>query len=153
MNFIRKTVGRLLFIATLPAICLFASKRERVRVMLVNDNNETLLIKCSIGLQEWEFPGGGVKSSESLRQAAVRELREEVGIEVDERALIDLGQTKTRHRLAPFYIRTFRIQYTDAATVRKHSLEVSELQWFPLSSLPYDRNNNYSEIVSYSAKL
>lgn len=37
----------------------------------------------------WEFPGGKLEPDESPRQAAVRELREELGIEVEVTAVLE----------------------------------------------------------------
>ena len=48
-----------------------------VRLMLIQDG-AILLIRHSYQ-DDWNFPGGGVKRGESLREAALREAREEVG--------------------------------------------------------------------------
>ena len=46
--------------------------------IVVNDKNEILLIKGP--LRGWEMPGGQVEEGESLRDAAIREAKEETGI-------------------------------------------------------------------------
>jgi ADP-ribose pyrophosphatase YjhB (NUDIX family) len=51
-----------------------------VNVAVTNDAGELLLIRRSDN-DNWALPGGGVDIGESLAQAAVRETREESGIE------------------------------------------------------------------------
>jgi len=51
-----------------------------VNVAVTNDAGELLLIRRSDN-DNWALPGGGVDIGESLTQAAVRETREESGIE------------------------------------------------------------------------
>jgi 8-oxo-dGTP diphosphatase len=49
--------------------------------IIVNDNNEILLINGP--RRGWEMPGGQVEEGESLSQAAVRETKEESGIDIE----------------------------------------------------------------------
>ncbi|EMA2414892.1 NUDIX domain-containing protein [Vibrio vulnificus] len=60
-------------------------QKPRVSALLVNRKNaEILLIKrFKDGRIYWVFPGGGVESSELLKQAIVREVFEETAQEVD----------------------------------------------------------------------
>src|SRR5712691_4084501 len=51
-----------------------------VNVVVTNDNGEILLIRRSDN-DNWALPGGGIDIGESLTQAAIRETREESGIE------------------------------------------------------------------------
>ncbi|HSX16685.1 MAG TPA: NUDIX domain-containing protein [Patescibacteria group bacterium] len=57
-----------------------------VGVMIFNDKGELLLTKRGQGAKNergcWEVPGGGVEFGETLAQAAVREAKEEMGIDV-----------------------------------------------------------------------
>ncbi len=61
-----------------------------VAAALVNDNNEVLLAQRPKGKRlagKWEFPGGKVEAGESPEAALVRELKEELDIEVAEKDL------------------------------------------------------------------
>ncbi|MBT2680912.1 NUDIX domain-containing protein [Bacillus sp. ISL-35] len=49
--------------------------------IVINDEKEILLIKGPI--RGWEMPGGIVEEGESLKDAAVRETKEESGIDIE----------------------------------------------------------------------
>lgn len=49
--------------------------------IVINDKNELLLIKGP--RRGWEMPGGQVEVGESLRDAAIRETKEESGIDIE----------------------------------------------------------------------
>lgn len=49
--------------------------------IVINDKNELLLIKGP--RRGWEMPGGQVEVGESLSQAAIRETKEESGIDIE----------------------------------------------------------------------
>ncbi|WP_135551958.1 NUDIX hydrolase [Paenibacillus cymbidii] len=49
--------------------------------VVINEQNELLLIKGP--RRGWEMPGGQVEEGESLSQAAIRETKEESGIDIE----------------------------------------------------------------------
>ncbi|WP_442599985.1 NUDIX hydrolase [Neobacillus sp. D3-1R] len=49
--------------------------------IVLNDQNEILLIKGP--RRGWEMPGGQVEEGESLKDAAIRETKEETGIDIE----------------------------------------------------------------------
>lgn len=49
--------------------------------IVLNDYNELLLIKGP--RRGWEMPGGQVEEGESLKEAAIRETKEESGIDIE----------------------------------------------------------------------
>jgi 8-oxo-dGTP diphosphatase len=66
---------------------------ELAGCVITNDDNEVLLIhRNTPQLKQWEMPGGKVEANETPEQAARREVREELGVEVGNLAL--LGETK-----------------------------------------------------------
>ena len=56
--------------------------RIRAGVVLIKNNRVALMERFRDGLHYYTFPGGGVDAGESPEQAAVREAREELGIDV-----------------------------------------------------------------------
>jgi 8-oxo-dGTP diphosphatase len=82
-----------------------------VAVALIDADNRILLArrppgKSLAGL--WEFPGGKVDAGEGPEQALIRELREELGIEVKEACLAPLTFASHAyddfHLLMPLYV-------------------------------------------------
>ena len=50
---------------------------------MVEHNGKFLMIRIAYGHKHWTFPGGGVDRGELPEMAVKREIREEVGIEVE----------------------------------------------------------------------
>lgn len=91
--------------------------------------------------EHWAFCAAGhVEAEESVFQAAVREAREELGIEVREADLIPLVVAHRRHEDAlpvnqrvDFFFACDR-WWGEPVTVEPH--KSVDLRWFPLDALP-----------------
>jgi 8-oxo-dGTP diphosphatase len=83
----------------------------------------------------WNLPGGHLKRGEPAAEAAVRETREEVGLEVellgDPAVVVDpvLGRIDTIYWARP-------AAGVDPDSARSTSLEITEVGWFPPGELP-----------------
>jgi ADP-ribose pyrophosphatase YjhB (NUDIX family) len=60
-----------------------------VNVVVTNDAGEILLIRRSDN-DNWALPGGGIEIGESLTQAAIREVKEETGIDCQITGLVGI---------------------------------------------------------------
>ena len=100
-----------------------------VACALVDTDNRVLLArrpegKSMAGL--WEFPGGKVRADETPEHALIRELREELGIDVSEACLAPFTFTSHAYRefhlLMPLYVCR---QWNGVIARREHS----DLAW------------------------
>ena len=93
----------------------YVKRPDGVYVAVVNDKDEILLVRqyrYPIKRLQWEVPGGAISLEESLQESAVRELKEETGVEVEVVKLEHLGQwytssSLTTEKLDLFWVRVF----------------------------------------------
>ncbi|HYY59308.1 MAG TPA: NUDIX domain-containing protein [Pyrinomonadaceae bacterium] len=90
----------------------------------------------------WGIPGGFLKRGEQPEDAVRRELREEVGLEVDE---VVLAFVRTLKKTGQVEI-IFRCRARRAET-ESHSLEIRRTQWFALSELPESLARDQRRII------
>jgi 8-oxo-dGTP diphosphatase len=65
-----------------------------VAVMVINQENKLLLVKAYS--RGWEFPGGYVDTGESIKVAAIRDVKEESGIDIELTKLCGIEQDIAR---------------------------------------------------------
>ena len=106
-----------------------------VAVALIDPDGRILLSKRPEGKSLaglWEFPGGKVEPSERPEQALIRELKEELGINVEQSCLAPLTFASHAyedfHLLMPLYVCR---RWKGIA----HGLEGQELKWVRAKSL------------------
>ena len=83
----------------------------------------------------WDFPGGGTRRGEAPRDAARREVREELGVRLDD--LVDLGVEEVAHDHCRDAIRLFLARCPSEA-VAPDGAEIAEARWVPLERAPPD---------------
>ena len=121
--------------------------------------HEVALIRVarSGGAEAWALPKGWVEKGEDLEQAAVREVREETGL--DARILRKLGEityefySKADRSTISKTVHLFLLEYVGGDT-GDHDDEVEEARWFPIEdamrTLTY---KNEREILEKAALL
>lgn len=106
-----------------------------VRLAAFDADGRVFLVRHSY-LPGWHLPGGSVEAGETARQAALREAREEGGLEVSgEPALLNLYHHRTtgrRDQIAVFVAQGARRSEGAAAG----GLEIRAAGFYPVAALP-----------------
>lgn len=109
-------------------LCLLVREREVLLAMK----------KRGFGIGKWNGVGGKVKSGETNPQAAIREVREEIGVSVQENDLENMGLIRFRFKdladwendMTIYLVRGWRGNPTES--------EEMAPKWFKFERIPYD---------------
>ena len=144
-----RTLARLSLRLAYPSLrvyWLLAGTRIHGVQCVISRDDEVLLVRHSYGdRRRWELPGGAVKRNEQPREAAVREMREELGIEVrDWRSLGDVSIIVDRRRGTLCCFATS----ADGLEPQIDEVEIEELGWFRTDALPARRGRHVAKVVA-----
>ena len=110
-----------------------------VNVVVVNDAGEILMIRRSDN-DNWAVPGGAIDLGESVSHAAVRETREESGIECEITGVVGI-YSDPKHVILYTSNGEVRQEFSIVLTARPvsghptPSSESSEVRWVPVSAV------------------
>ncbi len=106
-----------------------------VAAALTNQDGEILLQKRPEGRQMaglWEFPGGKVDAGESPESALVRELKEELGIDVDRKNLVPFTFASEPLEERNLLLLLYRCHHWCG---EPEALDATEIQWLRPSEM------------------
>lgn len=111
-----------------------------VGVYILNDNNELLLglRKSKHGSNSWCPPGGLLEYGEEFAEAALRETKEETGLDIKVADISIIGVTNDLHKSENRHgitIHTFAKNFNGIAHVAEPDKH-KEWKWFSLDKLP-----------------
>ncbi len=114
-----------------------------VKCVITNGDN-VLLVRHTYGHDEWDLPGGGRKRHEAPVAAARREMKEELGVTIEDwRWLGEMWATSYHHQDT---LHCFQGELSSPeVTIDRGELEDAE--WFPRRELPPDLSRYVRPIV------
>jgi len=75
------------------------TKKHRAVLILIDKGGILLLYRFKNGEEYYVFPGGGVEDAESIIDAAVREAKEEIGVNVELKKLVGYTEYLSERKL------------------------------------------------------
>lgn len=125
--------------------------------LIINDKNETLLLKRTSKTRNqaglWSKPGGAVEFGEKIEDAVKREVREEIGVDIE--LIKSLGFTnhymneEKQHWLSLNYLAKITNGEPKNLEPEKHE----EMKWFRLDDLPPNIAENTSKLLNEYQKF
>lgn len=131
-------------------------KKEAAVSIVLNNDKKVLILKRSSDASTfpgyWNFPGGRVEEGEPIKEAAVRELREESGLEVKSSDLIYLIASNLPNLIIHYFLTS---NFSGQVVLNKESTEyqwvdiydVLELKMIPMSLKIIDDIHYYIEVL------
>ena len=114
---------------------LTRGKTLGARVVVIDGNARVLLVRPTY-INGWTLPGGGVDKGETLRQAAIRELKEEAAVvpleELAFHGMFSNEKVFPGDHVACFLLRKFK------QDVFRPNIEISAAEFFGVDALPLD---------------
>ena len=122
-----------------------------VGALIFDARGQVLLAKRGEGAQSqqglWECPGGSVEFGEKHREALIREMSEELGVEIEITGLLNIADDifedggQRCHWLSPNYICVITKGTPTVPEAERN--KVGDMRWFSLQELP-----NENELTS-----
>ena len=112
---------------------------------VLTHGDDVLLVRHTYGSRAWDLPGGTVKRRETPRDAARREMHEELGRRIDDWTSLGELFVNTKHHDDNLHLFLARVNDRD---LELDPVELAEAGWFPREALPSDLGRFVRPIVA-----
>ncbi|HUC89665.1 MAG TPA: NUDIX hydrolase [Patescibacteria group bacterium] len=136
--------GRIIYWLAWPAYQVYYRFNDRTRVVLIC-GQEVLVLKQWLSDGRWSLPGGGLHSHEQPIAGALRETKEETGLQLNAKDLHNLGKGAYRNAGLHFNYYVFAGMADKTIPLQRQRHEVAELCWIPAASLT--RQNSSPDLI------
>ena len=110
--------------------------------MIVDENDRILLLKHEFRVGSgWGIPGGFMNKGEQPEEALRREVREEIGLELESVELAFLRTLRKTGQVEVYY------RATPLGTTEPRSIEIKSAQWFNLDQMPEGLSRDQVKII------
>lgn len=133
-----KVLGWLCYWCVWPIAFIVQRKSHRVRVALIY-TDYVLCIRSRCRTSHWQLPGGGIKRTESIRQAAIREVFEEVGITIRDNQLIGCPVTNITDKGLKYTMHPFIVKLSSKPQLTNLPFETYQVKWISLQTILHGR--------------
>lgn len=129
-----------------------ADERPHNRVaadLIIEQDNRIVLIKRKYApfKDHWCLPGGHVEHGEQVTDAAIREAREETGIDVEIDELLGIYDTPDRDPRGPVISIVYAATPVDTDQELAPATDAKDAKWVPLDDLPSDLGFDHRQIL------
>ncbi len=104
-------------------------------VFVENEDNEVLFVKMPKWGDRWGIPGGHLDRGEALEKAALRELKEETGVDADKAEYIgytEMAEPKDFHKSKHFISFQFKVKVKGRPKLKLEKRELTDHRWMTL---------------------
>jgi 8-oxo-dGTP pyrophosphatase MutT (NUDIX family) len=123
---------------------LFRPKSSGVKCIVFHGDN-IILVRHSYGTGAWAYPGGGINRGETAEQAARREVKEELGLEVI--SLDRLGEFTSTAEYKVDHVTCFKA-LVDKSDFLIDGKEIIEAGWFERKNFPQNISQMTQKITA-----
>ncbi|OXM82369.1 phosphohydrolase [Paenibacillus rigui] len=111
--------------------------------LITNEENNKVLVVRNIHTSSWSLPGGSVEKEESWAAAAIREAKEETGLEVELAGICAVNECLFEDRGEHVVFVTFQARAVQENILISRPHEIAEVRWVGLDEadrlMPYYR--------------
>lgn len=143
-------IGKLGFWLSWPVQRVVLPRQHRTRVIIAAED-KVLVVRGWIGTGQWELPGGGVHKREDLVQAAIREVREETGLELQPKQLTKLFEMESQSYKLPFTFTCFSVDLPEPVSAKGRQVEIVDTAWLKPQNITKSNAtaNTYNAVQSW----
>lgn len=122
----------------------------KIADVVVMDKDKVLLVqqRKQIAYGLWSYPGGHVEENETLEEAVIREVKEELGVELVKPKLFKIYSIVTSQ--GPLKIHTFTGNLKGQISLKND--ELIAYKWFSIPMLEASEDSLRSDVVLQQAK-
>ena len=137
MKWLWRVTGWLAWWCAWPAMWLYLRDSQRTRVLLSRKGgSDVLVVKGWLSANDrWEFPGGGLHKGEAPLHGLLREVREEIGLELEPKQVQPLMTSQVKSKGFRFNLHIYTASLSGTPTLKLQRFEIASAEWVDYHNL------------------